>query len=160
MLIMFWQNFAGLSAASVPGETAGWPTLDRYRSFFGTSATGAAWLLAADSSSKACDAPGAPPRDRSGAVKGLQPSTGSTKPSSSALSLPLVRTVAPGQAAAFGPLNCAVRPPAVSRYFVVTLSLGSWSTRVKDRVVGHGWPVFGETPAGGTTSLPCFSALY
>src|SRR5215467_5839725 len=152
MLIMFWQNPAGASTALFPGEIVGWPSLDRYRSVFaalkafltstigsfsGTSATGAAWLLAADNSSRACDVPGAPPCDRSGAVKGLQPSTGSTKASSSALSLPLVMTVAPGTAAAFAWLNCAVRPEAVSRYFVVTLSLGSWSTIWKDRVVGH-----------------------
>src|SRR5215469_14053102 len=174
MLIMFWQKFTGLSAASFFFEITGWPTLDRYRSVFtalralptstigsfsGTSATGAAWLLPAESSSRACDVPGAPPCDKSGAVNGLQPSTGSTKPSSSALSLPLLMTVAPGTAVAFALLNCAVCPSAVSRYFVVTLSLGSWSTRVKDRVVGHAWRVFGETPARGTTSLPCLSAL-
>src|SRR5580692_10280994 len=173
MLIMFWQNFAGLSAALFPGETSGWPTMDRYRSVFvalkalltstigsfsGTSATGAAWLLAADSSSRACDVPGAPPRDRSGAAKGLQPSTGSRKSSSSALSLPLEMTDACGMAAAFVLLNCAVRPVAVSRYCVVTLSLWSWSTRVKARVVGQAWPVFGETPAEGTVSLRCLSA--
>src|SRR5215467_7663130 len=174
MLIMFRQKFAGLLVVSFFDEMAGWPTLTRYRSVFaalgalptstmgsfsGTSATGAAWLLAADNSSRACDVPGAPPCERSGAVNGLQPSTGSTKASSSALSLPLVKTAAPGMAAAFALLNCAVRPEAVSRYFVVTLSLGSWSTMVNDRVVGHAWPVFGETPADGATSLPCLSAL-
>src|SRR5690242_7419352 len=152
---------------------AGWPTLARYRlvlaalkavptstigSFSGTSATGAAWFLAADSSSRACDVPGAPPWDRSGAVKGLQPSAGSRKPSSSTLSLPLEMTVACVIAAAFVLLNCAVCPDAVSRYCVVTLSLWSWSTTVKDRVVGQGWPVFGEVPAEGTVSLPCRSA--
>src|SRR5215469_13639380 len=174
MLIMFRQKFAGVSTALLLREMACWPTLARYRfvlstlkafltstigSFSGTSATGAAWLLPAESSSRACDVPGAPPCDKSGAVNGLQPSTGSTKPSSSALSLPLLMTVAPGTAVAFALLNCAVCPSAVSRYFVVTLSLGSWSTRVKDRVVGHAWRVFGETPARGTTSLPCLSAL-
>ena len=41
---------------------------------------------------------------------------------------------------------------------MVTLSLWSWSTRLKARVVGQGWPVFGETPADGTVSLPCRSA--
>src|SRR6266700_7156275 len=173
MLIMFWQYFAGLSAASFADEMAGWPTIDlswsvfvalkalltsTIGSFSGTRATGAAWLLAADSSSRACDVPGAPPRDRSGAVKGLQPSTGSRKPSSRMLSLPLAMTVAPCKAVTFPVLNCAVRPVAVSRYCVVTLSLWSWSTRVKARVVGHAWPVFGETPAGGTVSLPCRSA--
>src|SRR5215469_953159 len=149
MLARYMSVFAMLKALS--NSTIG--------SFSGTNAAGAAWLLAADSSSNACDVPGAPPSDRSGAVKGLQPSTGSTKSSSSALSLPLVMTVAPGMVAAFALLNWAVRPAAVSRYFVVTLSLGSWSTRVKDRVVGHAWRVFGETPARGTTSLPCLSAL-
>src|ERR1022692_3424192 len=29
---------------------------------------------------------------------------------------------------------------------------------LKFRVVGHAWPVFGEMPADGTTSLPCASA--
>src|SRR5215471_11722025 len=174
MLIMFRQKFAGLSTALLLREMAGWPTLARYRfvlstlkafltstigSFSGTSATGAAWLLAADNSSRACDVPGAPPCDRSGAVKGLQPSVGSTKSSRSALSLPLVISVASGKAAAFLLVNCAVRPSAVSRYLVVTLSLGSWSTRLNARVVGHALPVFGDVPAGGTTSLPCPSAL-
>src|SRR5260370_16927276 len=81
-LIMFWQYPAGPSTGLLAFETAGWPTLDRYRSVFatlnalctstigsfsGTSALGAAWFLPADNSSTACEVPAAPPSDRSAA---------------------------------------------------------------------------------------------
>ena len=42
---------------------------------------------------------------------------------------------------------------------MVTLSLGSWSTMLKSRVVGHGLPLTVEVPADGTTSLPRASSL-
>ena len=76
------------------------------------------------------------------------------KLSSRALSLPLLIGVAAGSRAALTVLSWAVWPPAVSRYFVVTLSLGSWSTSWKLRVVGHGCPVCGDEPDRGMRSLP------
>src|ERR1700685_4298924 len=103
ILTMFWQNWAGLLSALFAGEIAGWPTLDRYRLVFatlnalptatissvsGTSAIGAAWFLAAESSFSACDVLGVPACDKSGALKGVQPSAGSMNASSRALSLP------------------------------------------------------------------------
>ena len=74
-------------------------------SFSGTSAIGAAWFLAADSSSRACEVPGVPALDRSGAVNGVQPSVGSRNASSSTLSLPLLIFVAPASAAVLAALN-------------------------------------------------------
>ena len=123
-------------------------------SFSGTSAMGSRWLAAADSSSSVCEVPGWPPLEMSGAVNGAQPSAGRTKLSSSRLSLPLLIAIAPGRSAALAALSWAVSPSAVSRYWVVTLSLGSWSTRLKLRVVGHGCPVTGEVPVPGICSLP------
>src|SRR5258708_11138266 len=146
-----------------------WPTLDRYRlvlvalnalltrtisSFSGTSAIGAAWFLAADSSSRPCEVPAAPVV-RSGAVNGVHPSVGSRNPFSSALSLPLLMGVDPAMAAWLAGVAWAVCPFPFSRYVLVTLSLWSWSIIVNDRVVGHACPVFGEVPTAGTTSLPC-----
>ena len=153
--------------------TSGWPTPSRYRlvlvrlsdpltmvigSFSGTSAIGACWLAAAESSSSVCEVPGRSASDRSGAVNGVQPSAGRTKLSSRALSLPLLTGVAAGSRAALAVLSWAVWPLAVSRYFVVTLSLGSWSTSWKLRVVGHGCPVCGDRPLAGIRSLPATMA--
>src|SRR5260370_42208780 len=88
-LIMFWEYPTGPSTGLLAFETAGWPALDRYRSVFATlnalctstigsfsvtSALGAAWFLAADSSSSAWEVRGAPACDGSGASKGRQPS--------------------------------------------------------------------------------------
>src|SRR5450755_1697982 len=130
MLIMFWQNPAAVSGPLFRPETGGWPISDRYRltfvmlgalltstisSFGGTSATGAAWLLAADNSFRACDVPGVPPIDRSGASNEVQPSVGLRNAASSLLSLPLTTFVAPARAALLAALDCAVCPVAVSR---------------------------------------------
>ena len=82
------------------------------------------------------------------------------KLSSSALSLPLLIVRAPGSAARSAPLSWAVLPSAVSRYLVVTLSLGSWSTRSKLRVVGHARPVSGDRPLRGTRSWPRAMSRY
>ena len=70
-------------------------------------------------------------------MNGVQPSVGSRNASSSALSLPLLIAVAPASAAWLAALNCAVWPVAVSRYFVVTLSLWSWSIMLKLRASGR-----------------------
>src|ERR1039458_9155112 len=130
----------------------GWSTLVRYRlvfcwlnapltrvigSFSGTSAIGAAWFLAANSSSRPWEVPGVPALLRSGAVNGVHPSAGSRNPFSSALSLPLLITVDPASAAVLAALSCAVWPLPLSKYCVVTLSLWSWSIIVKLRVVGQ-----------------------
>jgi len=80
------------------------------------------------------------------------------KLSSRALSLPLLMGVAAGSRAALAVLSWAVWPLAVSRYFVVTLSLGSWSTSWKLRVVGHGCPVSGDRPLAGIRSWPAAMA--
>src|SRR5579875_2663521 len=127
-------------------------------SFSGVSATGACWSLAAISSSSVCDVPGVPAFDRSGAVNGVQPIAGSTNPLSSALSLPLLMTWAPASAAAFAVLSCAVWPLPLTRYWVVTLSLWSWSIRLKLRVVGHGCP-FEDVPSAGMVRLAWLAAL-
>src|SRR5262249_33892062 len=123
MLTMFWQNIAGLLVLSLNDETSGWPTSARYRSVFcrlkvlltsdissfsGTRATGARWFLAEDSSFRACEVPGVPCWDRSGASNGVQPSVGSRNASSSSLSLPLLTGVAPASPASLAALNCAV----------------------------------------------------
>ena len=58
--------------------------------------------------------------------------------SSSVLSLPLASVVEPGMLAAFAVVSCAVWPVAgFSRYRVVTLSDGSWSTMSKLCVTGQ-----------------------
>src|ERR1700722_5143824 len=80
------------------------------------------------------------------------------KLSSSVLSLPLSIGWALDSRAAFAVLSWAVWPVAVSRYRVVTLSLGSWSTSWKLRVVGHACPVWGERPAWGIRSRPAVTA--
>ena len=74
------------------------------------------------------------------------------------MSLPLLIFCAPARAASLAALSCAVWPLPVSRYVEVTLSLGSWSTIVNDRVDGQGWPVLGELPSAGTFSLPIHSS--
>ncbi len=56
-----------------------------------------------------------------------------------------------GSAAVLAAVRCAVRPSAVARYSPVTLSLWSWSTRPKSRVVRQGLPSF-AVPSGGTAS--------
>ena len=84
-------------------------------SFSGTSAMGAVWFLAADSSLRACDVDGVPPWLRSGAVNAVQPRVGSRKSEISALSLPLTSLVALGIAAALAALICAVWPLPLSR---------------------------------------------
>ena len=127
-------------------------------SFSGTSAIGACWLAAADSSSSVCDVPGRPALDRSGAVNAAQPSAGRMKLSSRVLSLPLAMGVALDSRAAPAVLSWAVWPVGVSRYRVVTLSLGSWSTSWKLRVVGHGCPVRGDRPVLGMRSRPALMA--
>ncbi len=97
--------------------------------------------------------------DRSGAVNGVQPSVGSRNASSSALSLPLLIVVDPASAAWLAALNWAVRPLAVSRYCVVTLSLWSWSIMLKFRVVGQATPAaFMAVPVAGTARVPAASA--
>src|ERR1035441_3046548 len=130
-------------------------------SFSGTSAMGASWFFAADSSSRACDVLSVPPCDRSGAMYGVQPSVGSRKKLISALSLPLTSVCAPASAATLAVLNCAVCPVAFSRYFDVTLSLGSWSIMVKLRVVGQARPAtFVAVPVCGTASMPALMSWF
>ena len=56
-------------------------------------------------------------------------------------------------------VQATILNPATGRLWVyeplvVTLSLGSWSTSWKLRVVGHGWPVCGDRPVVGMRSLP------
>src|SRR5215469_9056725 len=122
-------------------------------SFSGTRAAFFGSFLSANSSSSACEVVSAPWLPRSGASNGVQPSAGSRKSSISALSLPLTSTLAPGMRALLAAVNCAVRPVAgLSRYLVVTLSLGSWSTMSKLRTVGHSRPV-PSAPALGTMIL-------
>ena len=88
--------------------------------------------------------------------------------SSSVLSLPLSSSVAPCRLPALDAVSCAVWPVAgLSRYSVVTLSDGSWSTISKLRVTGHALPVpispsvtamLDDVPADGTFSLPSRSS--
>ena len=91
---------------------------------------------------------------RSGASNGVQPIVGSMKTSSSALSLPLTAVVAPASAPWLAALNWAVWPDAVTRYLVVTLSLGSWSTTPKLRVLRQAVPVLGDVPSAGMLIRP------
>src|SRR5690242_11007824 len=136
-------------------------------SFSGTRAAFFGSFLAANNSSSAWEVVSAPWLPRSGASNGVQPSAGSRKSSMSALSLPLTSTLAPGMRALLAAVNCAVRPVAgLSRYAVVTLSLGSWSTMSKLRTVGHSRPVPSapavttirlDIPTNGTRSLPARS---
>src|ERR1700722_17045845 len=153
----------------------GWSTLVRYRldfcwlntpltrvigSFSGTSAIGAAWFLAANSSSSAWAVPGVPALLRSGAVNGVHPSVGSTKALSSALSLPLLIAVAPASAAVLAALSWAVWPFPLSRYCVVTLSLWSWSISAKLRVVGQVTPgALVAVPRAGIVVRPAVMSL-
>ena len=102
--------------------------------------------------------PIAPAWDRSGASNGWQPRVGSTKASSSRLSLPLLIFCAPASAVSLAALSWAVWPLPVSRYVEVTLSLWSWSTRAKDRVDGQACPVLGDRPSEGTFSRPTHSS--
>jgi hypothetical protein len=74
----------------------------------------------------------------------------------------------PAMLPALDAVSCAVCPVAgLSRYSVVTLSDGSWSTMSKLCVVGQAWPVpsappvatiLVEVPSDGTTSLPSASS--
>src|SRR5262245_48615307 len=159
---------------------AGWPTSARYRLvlagsrlplassviglFSGTSAGTLGMFLAASSSSSAWEVAGVLLLARSGAVNGVQPSAGSRKLSTRALSLPLPSFWAPAMLAALAAVFWAVWPVFGStRYVLVTLSLWSWSTMSKLRTVGHCLPVpsrppvgtsVAEVPALGTCSRP------
>ena len=126
-------------------------------SFGGTRATGAAWSAAATSSLSARLGDGSPFCDRSGAVNGAQPSSGSSLLSTSPSSDPLERVTAPASSAWLAAENCAVRPSAVARYLPGRLSLWSWSTTLKSRVVGHGLPSLPVARAG-IASLPALIA--
>jgi len=101
-------------------------------------------------------------------MSGVQPNAGSRKLSIRALSLPFTSTWAPAMLAVLAALSCAVWPVAASnRYFVVTLSLWSWSIMSKLRTVGQTLPVpirpavgtmFADRPADGTRSRPSRSS--
>ena len=84
-------------------------------SFGGTSATGAACCAAACNSLSARAGLGVPPAERSGAVAGVHPSTGSSLSSTSPLSEALFSTVAPESTLRFAAENWAVRPSRVAR---------------------------------------------
>src|ERR1700744_3058781 len=183
-LIMFWQYMAGLLVWVFWLLTGAWPTSSRYRlvlavltlplpsspisSFSGTSASRFGVFFSDSSSSIACEEVGWPLLARSGAWNGVQPSTGSMNRSSRVLSLPFSSSVEPGTLAAFDVVSCAVCPVAgLSRYSVVTLSDGSWSTMSKLRVVGQSLPVPSfpsvatillDVPSDGTFSLPSDSS--
>src|SRR5947199_2680830 len=113
----------------------------------------AVWLTFADRSSVAKDGAVVPGLVRSGTFQELQPSAPSSATDARRLSLPFVRVVAPFSAAMFALLNWAVLPPLLSRYWVWTLSLWSWSTTKKSRTVGHALPSL-AVPSGGTTRVP------
>src|ERR1700689_4897629 len=126
------------------------------------------WFFAARSSSIAWEDVGWPLLARSGAWNGVQPSVGSMNRSSRVLSLPFSSSVGPAMLPALDVVSCAVCPVAgLSRYSVVTLSDGSWSTMSKFCVTGQSWPVPSvppdamillEVPSDGTTSLPSASS--
>ncbi len=105
------------------------------------------------SSFSACDPEEPAGSVMSGAVNGVQPVAGSTNAASSLSSLPLTSVCAPASAPALAAVFCAVWPLALIRYDVITLSLWSWSTTPKLRVVRHGWPSL-AVPAAGTWSRP------
>src|ERR1700683_4110078 len=87
---------------------------------------------------------------------------------SGVLSLPLSSRAELGMLAALAVVSCAVWPVAgLSRYWVVTLSEGSWSTMSKLRVTGQSWPVpilppvgviLRDVPSDGTLSFPSRSS--
>ena len=89
--------------------------------------------------------------------------------SSRVLSLPFSSSVDPAMLPALDAVSCAVCPVAgLSRYSVVTLSDGSWSTMSKLCVTGQSWPVpswppdtaiLPDVPSDGTYSLPSASSL-
>src|SRR5215475_12336350 len=129
-------------------------------SLSGTSAAGLPRppaYLAAWSSSSGRAVARVPPSARSGTCHGVQPSAGSTKKSSSPLSLPLNNLAAPLMACRLAAVSWAVCPLPSTRYWVVTLSLWSWSMRAKLRVVRHGLPSE-AVPGGGTVSFPALIA--
>src|SRR5215472_5086504 len=129
-------------------------------SLSGTSAAGLPRppaYLAAWSSSSGRAVARVPPSARSGTCHGVQPSAGSTKKSSSPLSLPLNSPAAPFMACRLAAVSWAVCPLPSARYWVVTLSLWSWSMRAKLRVVRHGLPSE-AVPGGGTVSFPALIA--
>ena len=78
----------------------------------GSSATVPFWFCRADSSFSACDALAPAGLVALGAVNGVQPSAGSTNPSSRPLSLPLASIVALAMAAWLAAVACAVWPVA------------------------------------------------
>ncbi len=122
-------------------------------SFVGTTAMVPFWFTRALSSLSACE-PAVPfGLVASVAVNGVQPLAGSTKAASSAMSLPLSTVCAPASAVLFAAVAWAVCPFAVSRYWLITLSLWSWSTRAKSRAVSHGCPSL-AVPTAGTLSVP------
>src|SRR5215831_10576964 len=131
-------------------------------SLSGTSAAGLPRppvYLAAWSSSSGRAGTSAPPSARSGACHGVQPSAGSTKKSSSPLSLPLNNLAEPLMACRLAAVSWAVCPLPSARYWVVTLSLWSWSMRAKLRVVRHCLPSE-AVPGGGTVSFPALIAAF
>src|SRR5262249_56670558 len=113
--------------------------------------------LAAWSSSSGRAVARAPPSARSGSCHGVQPSAGSTNRSSSPLSLPLNNWAAPLMACRLAAVSWAVCPLPSARYWVVTLSLWSWSMRAKLRVVRHDLPSE-AVPGAGTVSFPALIA--
>src|SRR5215468_11464199 len=129
-------------------------------SLSGTSADGLPRppvYLAAWSSSSGRAGASAPPSARSGTCHGVQPSAGSTKKSRSPLSLPLKSPAAPLMACRLAAVSWAVCPLPSARYWVVTLSLWSWSMRAKLRVVRH-VPPSEAVPGAGTVSFPALIA--
>src|ERR1700722_18900029 len=130
MSTMFWQNIAGLLVLLFCALTGAWPISSRYRlvlaasnwpllfstisSFSGTSAATVGWCADDSSSSIAWELVSALLFARSGAWKGVQPSSGSINASSRVLSLPLASSVESGIFAVLDAVSCAVWPVAGS----------------------------------------------